>query len=152
MIHVDRLCIHGMYDSRSARGSVRCAMGPVRIRIVYTILGGSPVILWISLGGKPKWLPLNFGYHDVMRTSPMEHCLPGPRDTLFVVIKLLMFWRTMSSRVRKEWDREKTIYLIKKTRNRQRHLDREFDFRCGKLEVSRDTFHFPWKRNFFFSL
>ena len=27
--------------------------------IVHTILGGSLVILWISLGGKPKWLPLN---------------------------------------------------------------------------------------------
>ena len=37
--------------------------------MVHTILGGSPVILWISLGGKPKWLPLKFGYHDVMRTS-----------------------------------------------------------------------------------
>ena len=23
-----------------------------------TILGGSPIILWISVGGKPKWLPL----------------------------------------------------------------------------------------------
>ena len=30
----------------------------------------SPVILWIELDGKPKWLPLNFGYHDVMRTCP----------------------------------------------------------------------------------
>ena len=39
--------------------------------IVHTILGGSPVILWISLGGKPKWLPLKFGYHDVMRTIPI---------------------------------------------------------------------------------
>ena len=39
--------------------------------IVHTILGGSPVILWISLGGKPKWLPLKFGYHDVMRTGPI---------------------------------------------------------------------------------
>ena len=39
--------------------------------IVHTALGGSPVILWISLGGKPKWLPLKFGYHDVMRTSPI---------------------------------------------------------------------------------
>ena len=38
--------------------------------MVHTILGGSPVILWISLGGKPKWLPLKFGYHDIMRTSP----------------------------------------------------------------------------------
>ena len=40
--------------------------------IVHTILGGSPVILWISLGGKPKWLPLKFGYHDIMRTSPIH--------------------------------------------------------------------------------
>ena len=40
--------------------------------IVRTILGGSPVILWISLGSKPKWLPLKFGYHDVMRTSPIH--------------------------------------------------------------------------------
>ena len=40
--------------------------------IVHTILGGSPVILWISLGGKPRWLPLKFGYHDVMRTSPIS--------------------------------------------------------------------------------
>ena len=39
--------------------------------IVHTILGGSPVILWILLGGKPKWLRLKFGYHDVMRTSPI---------------------------------------------------------------------------------
>ena len=39
--------------------------------IVHTILGGSPVIVWISLGGKPKWLPLKFGYHDVMCTSPI---------------------------------------------------------------------------------
>ena len=30
-----------------------------------------PVILWIELGDKPKWLPLNFGYHDVMRTTPL---------------------------------------------------------------------------------
>ena len=43
--------------------------------IVHTILGGSPVILWISLGGKPKWLPLKFGYHDVMRTSPIDRTL-----------------------------------------------------------------------------
>ena len=35
---------------------------------------GSPVILWISPGGKPKWLPLKLGYHDVMRTSPIDTC------------------------------------------------------------------------------
>ena len=36
------------------------------------ILCGSPVIPWISLGGKPKWLPLKIGYHDIMRTSPIS--------------------------------------------------------------------------------
>ena len=40
--------------------------------IVHTILPPSPVILWIELGGKPKWLPLNFGYHDVMCTAPIR--------------------------------------------------------------------------------
>ena len=39
--------------------------------IIHTILPPSPVILWIELGGKPRWLPLNFGYHDVMRTVPI---------------------------------------------------------------------------------
>ena len=49
-------------------------MGPVcEYVIVHTILGGSPVILWISLGGKLKWLTLKFGYHDVMRTSPLTN-------------------------------------------------------------------------------
>ena len=47
-------------------------MGPVRIRHSSHGFGGSPVILWISLGGKPKWLPLKFGYHDVMRTRPIS--------------------------------------------------------------------------------
>ena len=27
-------------------------------------------ILWIPLGGKPKWLPLNIGFIDVMHTAP----------------------------------------------------------------------------------
>ena len=29
----------------------------------------NPVNFWIELGGKPKWLPLKFGYHDVMCTA-----------------------------------------------------------------------------------
>ena len=31
--------------------------------------------LWINLGGKPKWLPLNFGYNEVMHThhSPLPN-------------------------------------------------------------------------------
>ena len=40
--------------------------------IVDAILPPSPVILWIELGGKPKWLPLHFGYHDVMCMAPIE--------------------------------------------------------------------------------
>ena len=37
--------------------------------IVHTILLPSPVFLWMEMGGKPKWLPLNFGYHEVMCTT-----------------------------------------------------------------------------------
>ena len=40
--------------------------------IIHSISPPSPVILLIELGGKPKWLPLNFGYHDVMRTGPID--------------------------------------------------------------------------------
>ena len=65
-------------------------MGPVRIRhrLVHTIWGGGPVILWISLGGKPKWLPLNFGYHDVMRTNPILRGGEGMREKLHRVNKV----------------------------------------------------------------
>ena len=45
--------------------------GPCAYVIVYGKLPPSPVILWILLGGKPKWLPLNFGFNDVMRTAPI---------------------------------------------------------------------------------
>ena len=40
--------------------------------IVDTKLPPSPVILLIELGGKSKWLPLNFGHHDVMRTVSLR--------------------------------------------------------------------------------
>ena len=39
-----------------------------------------PVILRIQLGGKPKWLPLKFGYHDVMHTGPITDN-PAPFST-----------------------------------------------------------------------
>ena len=52
-------------------GSLEGGWGLCAYVIVHTNLPPSPVILWISPGGKPKWLPLNFGYHDVMRTSPI---------------------------------------------------------------------------------
>ena len=40
--------------------------------IVHSTLPPSPVILWIELGGKSNWHPLNFGYHDEMCTSPIH--------------------------------------------------------------------------------
>ena len=40
--------------------------------IVHTTLPPSPVILWINLGGRPKWLPLKFWYLDLMRTSSLQ--------------------------------------------------------------------------------
>ena len=42
----------------------------LRYVIVHTILPPNPVILWREPDGKPTWLPLNFGYHDVMCTLP----------------------------------------------------------------------------------
>ena len=59
--------------SRGTSGSSEWGLG--EYVIVHTILPPSPVILQIELGGKPKWLPLHFGYHDVMRTSPIKFCL-----------------------------------------------------------------------------
>ena len=41
--------------------------------IVHTKLPPSPVILQIELGGKTKWLPLSFGYHDVMLKNMEEY-------------------------------------------------------------------------------
>ena len=64
--------------------------------IVHTILGGSPVILWISLGGKPKWLPLKFGYHDVMHTSPIfVNCI----FSWFVLILIFVNWGLPSIKI-----------------------------------------------------
>ena len=58
------------------------AMGAVRIRHSIREFATQPVILWILLGGKPTWLPLNFGFDDVMRTAPIS-CEQWPtRDPL----------------------------------------------------------------------
>ena len=51
-------------------------MGAVRIRHSIREIATQPVILWILLGGKTKWLPLNFGFNDDMRTAPI-----GPTET-----------------------------------------------------------------------
>ena len=50
-------------------------MGAVRIHYSIREFVTQPVtvILWILLGGKPKWLLLNFGFNDVMRTAPQFH-------------------------------------------------------------------------------
>ena len=57
-------------------------MGDVRIRHSIREIATQPVILWILLGGKPKRLPLNFGFNDVMRTAPISQSfLPHPDQT-----------------------------------------------------------------------
>ena len=67
---------------------IRDQWGLCKYVIVHTIWGGSPVILWISLGGKPKWLPLKLGYHDVMHTSPI--CMPvGSSSSIY---KIAYYW------------------------------------------------------------
>ena len=47
------------------------SMGAVRMCHGIREFATQPVILWILLGGKPKWLLLNFGFNDVMRTAPI---------------------------------------------------------------------------------
>ena len=41
--------------------------------IAHTKLPPSPVILWIELRGKPKWLPLNFGYQSTQAPSKCQN-------------------------------------------------------------------------------
>ena len=93
---------HELFDSRmSSSTSWRSwkfndfRWGLCEYVIVHTILGGTPVILWISLGGKPKWLPLKFGYHDVMPTSPIDRSVVRtlPRLKCFSV---LIFFHSLS--------------------------------------------------------
>ena len=73
----DGLFLSGFYGAASMKYQSVARMGPARLPyvIVHTILPPSQVILWIELGGKSKWLPLNFGYNDVMRTAPMTRPL-----------------------------------------------------------------------------
>ena len=50
---------------------LKWSMGAMRIRHSIREIANQPVILWILLGGTTKWLPLNFGFNDVMRTAPI---------------------------------------------------------------------------------
>ena len=52
--------------------------------IVHTILPPSPVILWIELGDKPKWLPLNLGYDAHQAPVPRLTVIPYFFNFLFV--------------------------------------------------------------------
>ena len=68
-------------------------MGAVRIRQRKREIATQPVILWMLLGGKPKWLPLNFGFNDVMRTAPI-----GKLEwRLFIFISREGKWGTLKS-------------------------------------------------------
>ena len=46
-------------------------MGPVRIRHSSHDFATQPSHSVDRAGGKPKWLPLNIGYHDVTHRSPI---------------------------------------------------------------------------------
>ena len=59
------------YQNRRYDQPVCSTMGAVRIHHSIREIATQPVILWILLGGKLKWLPLNFGFNDVMRTAPI---------------------------------------------------------------------------------
>ena len=71
-------------DRCSCNGMCMWQWGLCDYVTVHTILPPSAVILWMELGGKPKWLPLKFGYHDVMRTSPI--CRAGHRKCISDII------------------------------------------------------------------
>ena len=61
-------------------------MGPVRIRHNSHDFGWQSSHSVDLVGGKPKWLPLKFGSHDVVRTSPIRGCgvvLNSTRRTRF---------------------------------------------------------------------
>ena len=71
-------------------------MGPVRIPHSSHFLSPSSVISWIELGGgggrggKSKWIPLNFGYHEVIRTAPISYVRQGREPGLLGPAKLVL--------------------------------------------------------------
>ena len=66
---------HNTCHSENAKASYN-QWGLCQFVIIHTNLLPSPVILWIELGGKPKWLPMDFEYHDVMHTAPIYGTFP----------------------------------------------------------------------------
>ena len=48
-------------------------LAPVHMHHSSHEIATQSIILWIELAGwKPKWLPLNFEYYDVMRMAPIS--------------------------------------------------------------------------------
>ena len=68
------LSFHPTKSSSNAHHAALVQWGLCANVKVHSKFPPSLVILWIELGGKPKWLPLNFGYHGVMRTGPNTLC------------------------------------------------------------------------------
>ena len=48
------------------------SMGPVRVIVAHDFGWQSSHSVDLRVGWQAKWLPLKFGYHDVMRTSPIS--------------------------------------------------------------------------------
>ena len=61
--------------------------GTVRICLSIQQIDTQPVIFRIELGGKPKWLPLSFGYNDVMLTDALCHAFIIIATDLWLVRK-----------------------------------------------------------------
>ena len=59
------------YPGKGVAIDIAQQWSPGEYVVVHTILRMPPSPV-SELGGKPKWLPLKFGYHDVMRTSPIS--------------------------------------------------------------------------------
>ena len=62
----DQLCLTQLFIAME-REPIKTA----RVRHSIQEFATQPVILWILLGGKSKWLPLRFGFNEVMRTAPI---------------------------------------------------------------------------------
>ena len=58
--------------------------------IFHTKWPPSPVILWVKLGGKPRWLPLNFLYNDVIYPPPPPTHTPIVCIAIHVMLMLSM--------------------------------------------------------------
>ena len=71
MTNMHVACDGANFSENAKLPSIRMQWGLCAHVIIHTILPPSPVIFWIELGGKPKWLPLNFGCHEAMRTAPI---------------------------------------------------------------------------------